>query len=95
MFASHQKSLFVASLICLLPVINAVAAKITWISSSNGQFWKTMPAPVLRQSQPGDAPDVRIAVERMFQTIDGFGGCFNELGWAALQKTSSIERKRV
>lgn len=29
------------------------------------------------------------------QTIRGFGGCFNELGWYALEKLSSQDRKRV
>jgi glucosylceramidase len=30
-----------------------------------------------------------------FQTIDGFGGCFNELGWQALGKAPETDRHRV
>jgi glucosylceramidase len=38
---------------------------------------------------------VRIAPGKTFQTIDGFGGCFNELGWVALSKASQADRERV
>lgn len=30
-----------------------------------------------------------------FQTIDGFGGCFNELGYLALEKTSEEKKQQV
>lgn len=29
------------------------------------------------------------------QTVDGFGGCFNELGWIALSKIDETERKKI
>ena len=80
---------------CFLLGITAAAADVTWISSQEGQFWQTMPAPALTQPSPEAPPQVRVAKGKTFQTIDGFGGCFNELGWAALGKTSATNRDQI
>jgi glucosylceramidase len=36
-----------------------------------------------------------IAPEATGQKIDGFGGCFNEIGWRALLRLDDVERERV
>jgi glucosylceramidase len=54
-----------------------------------------MPAPPLIQAEPDAPPQVRVWPGKTFQTIDGFGGCFNELGWAALGKASQADRENV
>jgi glucosylceramidase len=54
-----------------------------------------MPAPSLVPARPNVPPQVRIAPGKTFQTIDGFGGCFNELGWVTLSKASQADRERV
>jgi len=84
---------------CLVTAVffnfNASGAAVTWISSSEGQYWKTMPSPELRTEEPKMPPEVRVAPGKTFQTIDGFGGCFNEAGWVALGKTSEADRRQV
>ncbi len=40
-------------------------------------------------------PEVRVEPRRTFQSIDGFGGCFNELGWGALNALPAEERDHV
>jgi glucosylceramidase len=66
-----------------------------WITSSAGQFWKKMPNPVLGSGKPDVTAHVLVEPGTTYQTIDGFGGCFNELGWVALAKTSPMNRRQV
>ena len=71
------------------------AATVTWISSTAEQPWLQMPSPSLQPAEPDVPPEVRVAPRKTYQTIDGFGGCFNELGWVALGKASEADRKQV
>ncbi len=68
---------------------------VTWISSTAGEPWKIITAPVLEPDQPDVPAQVRIDPGRTYQTIDGFGGCFNELGWIALGKASAADRHKA
>lgn len=66
---------------------------VTWVSSTEGQSWKQMPNPTLTAD---DAPPVVfVNTKRTFQTIDGFGGSFNELGGIALSKASKHDQQEV
>ena len=40
-------------------------------------------------------PDITVYTNKSRQTIDGFGGCFNEKGWEALSMLSQEERSAV
>jgi glucosylceramidase len=71
------------------------APTVTWISSTDQQRWKSMPAPAIGAANPGTPSAVGIESATTYQTIDGFGGCFNELGWSALGKASASDRKAV
>jgi glucosylceramidase len=73
----------------------ARSAGVTWICSTEAQPWQTMPSPSLENSQLDVPPQVRIITRKTFQSIDGFGGCFNELSWVALNKASETDRSRV
>ncbi len=81
------------ALLAALP--GASAAAVTWISSTGAQPWQRMPELSLGQGSPDAPPQVRVYPAKIFQTIDGFGGCFNELGWVALGKASEPDRRRV
>ena len=63
----------------------AVAPAIQWICSTQAEPWRELPATVLLQPQGAESNVVRLDPATVYQTIDGFGGCFNELGWDALQ----------
>jgi glucosylceramidase len=68
---------------------------VVWISSTSQQPWKSMTAPEIGAANPNTPAEVLIEQGTTYQTIDGFGGCFNELGWAALGKASASDRQKV
>ena len=63
----------------------AVAPAIQWVCSTQAGPWRELPATVLLQPPGAESNVVRLDPATVYQTIDGFGGCFNELGWDALQ----------
>lgn len=79
----------------LLSLVRVPGAEVAWICSTENQPWQTMPAPVLTAACQESPPEIRVASDKTFQTVDGFGGCFNERGWLALGKTSEAERCQV
>ena len=88
--------LFAASLLALLPASpSALAGPVTWICSTGEQPWKEMPGPPLQTASPDAPAQLRVWPDKTYQTIEGFGGCFNELGWVALEKASDADRAEV
>ncbi|USN99538.1 MAG: glycosyl hydrolase [Phycisphaeraceae bacterium] len=69
--------------------------QVTWISSTADEPWREMNAPAFVAADPATPPEIRIAPGRTFQSIDGFGGAFNELGWQALNHLSASNRDQV
>lgn len=64
---------------------------VTWISSTQENPWQQQEAKVCEVKG-------RLYVEttgETDQTMEGFGGCFNELGWIALSKANPEERAEV
>src|SRR5436190_4177360 len=60
-----------------------------WIATSSaGPWYKKVP-------QPTDASPQLTVTNNHQQTIEGFGGCFNEIGWQALQALSEEHRTQV
>ena len=39
--------------------------------------------------------NLNVDLKEVSQTIDGFGGCFNELGWTSLAALSEADRESV
>ena len=63
------------------------STRVTWVSTTQHAHWVTEPAPLLEEStitSMADFPNVILNSETRHQVIDGFGACFNELGWTAL-----------
>jgi len=61
------------------------------VTSASGAYWKTDGA---WTESTGNA-DVTVNDGSVSQTWEGFGGAFNEMGWAALQKLSEDDRKKA
>lgn len=106
MFQTFLSGMLLAALAFDLGGSNAVAANteipvgqsgggVRWICSAAEQHWQLMPSPSLGSSSPDAPPQVRVAPGRTYQTMSGFGGCFNELGWLALNKASKADREKV
>jgi glucosylceramidase len=68
---------------------------VEWVCSTVAQPWQEMPSPALAPANLDVPPQVRVDPHRTCQTMAGFGGCFNELGWVALGKASGADREKV
>jgi glucosylceramidase len=60
----------------------AAEPDIRWISTTQSEPWKMMQVAV--SAPPSGAPVIKLDPSTTYQTMDGFGGCFNDLGWQAL-----------
>ena len=65
----------------------------SWISSSAETQWVKQPGLKLKKSNV--KADVIINVSETQQTIEGFGACFNELGWTSLSLLSDNDREAI
>ena len=65
----------------------------SWISSSAETQWVKQPGLKLKKSNV--KADVIINVSETQQTIEGFGACFNELGWTSLSLLSNNDREAI
>ncbi len=66
-----------------------------WIASTPDNPWRPQPNLALGTNRD-DAPyDLEVRLDQRRQTIDGWGGCFNELGWVALQSAAPEAREDV
>jgi len=68
--------------------------KAGWESTTNDQAWLENTAVDVAKSS-GEESAIVINPDSAKQVIDGFGGCFNELGWDALQTLTEKNRKDV
>ena len=73
----------------------ACAQNVWWISSTGKNLWCTNEALRLKSAGSSAAFDAEILPGEKHQTIDGWGGCFNELGWDALQVLNPEDREAV
>lgn len=61
-----------------------------WISTTKKQYWQEKNSATNEYNKPN-----LIITDELKREIDGFGGCFNELGFEALSLLSEEERCRV
>lgn len=66
--------------------------KIDWVYSTPAQHWILQPA---LKSVNTTKPDIQILIEKTEQTIQGFGTCFNELGWTSLNFLPAKDRESI
>jgi len=75
------------------PSPTAVSLHVTrWVSSTEASPWQEMPTPAPTSTDFSSDHLVTVDLETRFQRIDGFGGCFNELGWDALLALDDTQR---
>ncbi|MCG9793143.1 glycoside hydrolase family 30 protein [Flavobacterium algicola] len=68
--------------------------KVTWISTTEKEVWV---AKQVNKTSNNKAPSLSITVDsnKQEQQITGFGGCFNELGWDALNMVTPEEKNQI
>lgn len=81
-----------ASLFLLLSC--STGQKVEWVSTTNELPWVSLPGAELTSGH-SDPSAIVIHTDSALQTIDGFGGCFNELGWDAIQSLTQENRQIV
>src|SRR5690606_1876429 len=64
---------------------------IVWTKSTQQQQWQ---AHTNFKVEQGETKELRVTGQE-YQTLLGFGGCFNELGYAALQKLPEDKREEL
>ncbi|GHT76984.1 glycosyl hydrolase [Bacteroidia bacterium] len=67
---------------------------VEWISTTEAETWKAH-QDLFVTDKSDSLYDVEICPEQSLQEIDGFGACFNELGWKALSLLSKKDRNTI
>ena len=80
-------------LICLMVFSLKAQKKVEWISTTQASHWMNVKG--LPTIPASGKPDVEILLDKPLQTIEGFGACFNELGWTSLNSLSNADRNSV
>src|ERR1035437_2296068 len=69
---------------------NAEPSSVRWICSTEKSRWQEVPT---TNTATAETNSIKLDSQTIFQTIDGFGGCFNELGWEALVALPAEKRE--
>ena len=70
---------------------NAEPSSVRWICSTEKSRWQEMATTNVATQTNEDS--IKLDSQTTFQTIDGFGGCFNELAWEALGSLPAEKRE--
>lgn len=68
-----------------------IPSRIRWISTTPEHAWQEQAMPAAASAQPAN---LQLAGTR-HQTWQGFGGCFNELGWITLSALDEPARRQI
>jgi glucosylceramidase len=72
--------------------------EVSWIVTTQDEHWVHQPAVALAPltvTSMAEFPSVILRPENAAQTMDGFGVCFNELGYTALSRLSESDRAGI
>ena len=67
---------------------------VEWTSSNPSASWQTNQV-ILKPETAGSDSVVQIFPDKTQQVVEGFGGCFNELGWEVFKSISSEEKNKI
>jgi glucosylceramidase len=65
-----------------------------WVASTPDEHWANKEVSAIK-IVAGDSADAVVDAANPLQTVDGFGSCFNELGWTSLSVLSDADRDAV
>ena len=68
------------------------AGKVEWVSTTFENPWQVMEA--VEVDAPAEA-SVVVDLQAVNQAVEGFGTCFNELGWTSLSELSETDRASI
>lgn len=61
-----------------------------WVTTTENSPWAEQPDLISALADTIPNIDITILTEKHQQQIDGFGACFNELGWLSLSKLGQV-----
>ncbi len=70
-------------------------AGIPWYTTTRDRQWQERSGALAVSASRRERADVQVALEQPLQAIDGFGACFNELGWVALRALRETDRDAI
>jgi len=88
-----MKHLLTLSILTLTAISLFAQSKPTWVSTSQTETWKMQS--ISMNTGTHGKPDVEVNVNETLQTVEGFGTCFNELGWTSLNLLSAADRESI
>ena len=88
-----MKKTLILILVTLAAVNISYAQQVEWVYSTLETRWQKGDK-INLENKPVENADIKITDEKL-QIIDGFGGCFNEMGWDALMSLPEKERNKV
>ena len=93
----RQFVLLTVGLLCLPVFLKAqsVTTVSSWISSSPEKTWEKLSTARIETASSNTVVDFEAFPKKLEQKIDGFGGCFNELGWEALKAVKPDQREQI
>lgn len=84
----------IQSLFILLLLFSGVKAqKVSWTYSTTNEKWAN--GKTLKFNESTENPYILIYPKEKLQKVEGFGACFNELGWEALLSLPKQERTKI
>src|SRR5690348_806382 len=66
---------------------------VTWVVTTQTTPWDVRQGPAVEAMAA--IPDVIVQTDSPRQSIEGFGACFNELGWTSLAALKPEEREAI
>ncbi len=81
------------SILFLLPFLAFGQKSIEWVTTTEKQPW--FPQQRLSSATPQTNADVVVMTDTNLQVIEGFGGCFNELGWTSLGALKQTDKYNI
>ena len=88
-----MKKIYLSILLVVVSLIVVGQKTVEWVSTTEAHPWVQQNE--LKTMEPAAIPDVTINSKVQLQSIEGFGGCFNELGWTSLSTLSEVDREAV
>jgi glucosylceramidase len=74
--------------------LTAQATRAEWVATTRASPWHTEDRPTIVPAA-GRTWDVEAQLDRPRQTIEGFGACFNELGWTSLNALDPQDKEAI
>ena len=67
----------------------------SWVTTTETTSWQEQPDLLSASADTIETIDVTVLTDKKQQKIDGFGACFNELGWISLSRLEPKVREKI